>query len=199
MRLRGLPRTELSVGRQTAALVLKQTPEHRKTVAKSSAQNKRTRAAKSSGKSPSPAEPFLLSPRGYRAWRDRLKGEGRTPTIAFREAATAIFRVVEWSILTGAVGALGLWVDSHFLLWAAVFLMAVLTIYILSFIYPLRQAEGFERPINWLLMAFLALALVAVASNFTRMVVLYGWQQLQQLPPPKDPSNSESPIDPSPS
>jgi hypothetical protein len=48
-------------------------------------------------------------------------------------------------------------------------------------------------------MAFLALALVAVASNFTRMVVLYGWQQLQQLPPPKDPSNSESPIDPSPS
>lgn len=156
-----------------------------KVIGTQSVRRKRSRAAKSPNKTPT--EPFLLSPRGYRAWRDRLKGDDLSPTIAFREATVAIFRVVEWSLLTGAVWALGSWVDSQFLLGAATFLMFVLTAYILSFILSFGEAKGTTRPINFLVMGLLAFVVLTAASNFTRMVVLYGGQQLQQLPPPEDP------------
>jgi hypothetical protein len=94
-------------------------------------------------------------------------------------------RDFEWSLLAGAVGALGLWVDSQFLLAAATFLMFVLAIYIWGYIVSL--GEGFTRFANKLVVAFVALGLLIAAVNFTRMVALYGSQQLQQLPPPKDP------------
>ena len=113
--------------------------------------------------------------------------------MAFREAAVAIFRVVEWSLLTGAVWALGSWVNSQFLLGAAAFLMFVLSAYILNYILSSGEAKGITRPINFLVMGLFAFAVLAAASNFTRMVVLYGGQQLQQLPPPKDPVRLQLP------
>lgn len=65
--------------------------------------------------------------------------------------------------------------------------MFVLTAYILSFILSFGEAKGTTRPINFLVMGLLAFVVLTAASNFTRMVVLYGGQQLQQLPPPKEP------------
>jgi hypothetical protein len=129
-------------------------------------------------------EPFILSPRAYREWRDKLAEEGRTPFMAYQDAVGAIFRIIEWSILTGAVGMFGAWARSNFLIVASTFLMVILTVYILGYI--LSMGRSLKRPINLILMGFVAVAVLFAASNLTRQLVLFGWQQLQDLPPPKD-------------
>jgi hypothetical protein len=129
-------------------------------------------------------EPFLLTPRGYKAWRDALEKQGRSPRGEFREAAVIIFRIVEWSALTGAVWAIGSWVGDQFILGAATFLFLVLAAYTTGYI--LSMVEGFENRLNQLLIATFVLVLAIVALNFAKKVVLYGGQQLQQLPRPKD-------------
>ena len=90
-------------------------------------------------------EPFLLTPRGYKAWRDALEKQGRSPRSEFREAAVIIFRIVEWSALTGAVWAIGRWVGDQFILGAATFLFVVLALYTTSYIRAPRLADRVSR------------------------------------------------------
>ena len=90
-------------------------------------------------------EPFLLTPRGYKAWRDALEKQGRSPRSEFREAAVIIFRIVEWSALTGAVWAIGFWVGDQFILGAATFLFVVLALYTTSYIRAPRLADRISR------------------------------------------------------